>query len=125
MSTEESMIELRRQELAMCPSFDCKTAFEAIKAGEAAGISSEDFKQFLDKNEVDDVEVCVLDAIVRDFDGSRDGMLQLEEFKQMVLPAANNELRDLGERREVEGDLEVEPRTLLVKLLEREVSYQK
>ena len=43
----------------------------------------------------------------------------------MVLPAANNELRDLGERREVEGDLEVEPRTLLVKLLEREVSYQK
>jgi hypothetical protein len=105
VSTEESMIELRRQELAMCPAFDCKTAFEAIKGGEAAGITSDDFKHFLEKNEVDDVDGCVIDAVVRDFDGSRDGALQFEEFKQMVLPAANNELRDMGERREVEGDL--------------------
>jgi len=41
----------------------------------------------------------------------------------MVLPAANNELRDLGEHRSVEGDLAAEPRTLLVKLIEREIEY--
>lgn len=41
----------------------------------------------------------------------------------MVLPAANNELRDIGEHKQTEGDLQAEPKQLLVKLLEREVEY--
>lgn len=43
----------------------------------------------------------------------------------MVLPAANNERREIGESRRIEGDLQEDPKVLLVHLLEREVDYQK
>jgi len=70
------MIELRRQDLAMNAAFDCKAAFEAIRGEDKdVGIISDDLIRFLEHNEVENIDGGIVDAIVRDFDGSRDGSL--------------------------------------------------
>jgi len=60
----------------MNAAFDCKAAFEAIRGEDKdVGIISDDLIRFLEHNEVENIDGGIVDAIVRDFDGSRDGSL--------------------------------------------------
>lgn len=62
---------------------------------------------------------------MRDFDGSKNARLEIAEFEQLVLPAANNHLRYLTQNREAqEGELSEDCCEALAKLLACEFGYQ-
>lgn len=74
VSTEESMIELRRQDLALHANFDCKEAFKAV-SGEDDCINVDNLLAFLEAAEVENVTHDLAEQVIREFDGSRDGKL--------------------------------------------------
>jgi hypothetical protein len=92
----------------------------------SAGVSAGDLFNFYKQNLKGEIKYTLEDAVaaLRDFDGSKNGRIEVEEFEQMVLPAANNHLRHLTQSRgEIEGELTEECCEDLAKLLACEFGY--
>lgn len=91
----ETNIEQLRVSLASCPNFVPKALFTHLADSSSNKISAHTIRAYLDKGskpgQSTSMEVC--EEIVSEFDNDLIGLLAYKEFKNMVLPAANEKMR--------------------------------
>ena len=94
IATGETEIERYRQELAQTRDFDAKILFDKINTNGDDHISAEELLKFMTDNNIKDATVENCQAIIAEYDGSGDKSMQYDEFLNMVMPAANESLRE-------------------------------
>jgi hypothetical protein len=128
IATEETEIERLRQELAQTRNFEAQILFNKINTDGNSSISDAELLTFLKDNGTEaSVEDC--QAVIAEFDSSGDKQLQYDEFLNMMLPAANESLREYvlyGRRGFVDPRSPVEPMVVSIaaKILKGEVQLQ-
>jgi len=113
----------------MARDFDLHAVFDKINVNRDDHITSEELHQFMVDNYVKNVTVEDAQNVIREFDSSGDGSMQFFEFQNLVLPAANQSLRDYvvyGRRGYVDprGPLPIQVGSTVTRILELEVKYQ-
>jgi hypothetical protein len=78
----------------MARDFDAQGLFDRINVNRDDHVTAEELQQFMLDNFVKNITVEDAQNIINEFDSSADGTMQYFEFQNMVLPAANQSLRD-------------------------------
>lgn len=112
----------------MAREFDPQNLFDRINANRDDHITAEELHKFLADNFVKNVTVEDAQSIINEFDSSADGTMQYFEFQNMVLPAANQSLRDYvvyGRRtyQDPKQPLSVQVSSTFIRILELEIKY--
>ena len=92
-SRGERSIERQRQHVAVIPEFEPHAAFQRINRNQDGHISSMELLQFLRSNNVEDATEADTAYIVKFFDSDEDGVLDYEDFLQLVMPCDDAYLR--------------------------------
>jgi len=130
LSIDETLVEMRRQDLCMHYEFQPDKAFELIDVDKDGEISADEIAAFLRQNNVD----CTLadaDNLVYDYDSSGDKKLSLSEFSQFALPATSPSLRYTAENRrftlshKAQQPLPADCVNLVIRLFEKEIALQR
>ena len=132
IAIDESDIERLRQELAQNREFDARTLFERINTNKDSHITAEELLKFMNDHYVKKPTLEKCQALIAEFDSSQDGTLQYDEFLNVIMPAANQSLRDycLYGRRvpsyytEQSRPLPVSVSSMISRILERELNLQ-
>lgn len=128
IAIDESDIERLRQELAQTRDFDPRALFERLDTTKDGSIQAIELQTFMSENYVKDIEVQQCQEIIAEFDSSQDGLLNYDEFLNIVLPAASMSLREycLYSKRvpsyynDPNKPLSVAVSSMVVRILERE-----
>ena len=94
IAIDESDIERLRQELAQNRDFDPRALFERINQNNDSHITAEELNDFMNDCYVKKPTVEKCQQLISEFDSSQDGTLQYDEFLNIIMPAANQSLRD-------------------------------
>ena len=92
-SKGERSIEKQRQTVAAIREFEPHAAFQRLNRGQDGHISSMEILMFLRSNNVEDATEADTAYIVKFFDSDGDGVLDYEDFLQMVMPCDDPYLR--------------------------------
>ena len=122
-----------RQELAQTRDFDPRSLFERLDTSKDGSINAQELQAFMADNYVKDVEVQQCQEIIAEFDSSQDGLLNYDEFLNVILPAASMSLREycLYSKRvpsyynDPSKPLSVAVSSMVVRILERERNLAK
>lgn len=133
IAIDESDIERLRQELAQTRDFDARALFERLDTTKDGSISAQEMQTFMSENYVKDIEVQQCQDIIAEFDSSQDGLMNYDEFLNIVLPAASLSLREycLYSKRvpsyynDPNKPLSVAVSSMVVRILERERNLSK
>ena len=88
IAEQEYEIEQLRQELTMHPQMVAHKAFQELDTEGKGFLTKEDLIAYLKQYYIRITE-AEAEEIIREFDATEDGTLNVEEFQQIVLPSAN------------------------------------
>jgi len=119
-----------RQDLAQSRDFDPQALFNRINANHDDHVTADELFKFLKDNYVKKVTLEDCQNIINEFDSSADQSMQYFEFQNLVLPAANQSLRDYVSYRRTPSHLNdpnkplaISVSSLAVRILEMEIKY--
>lgn len=103
--------------------FDAQGLYRVINSNGDDHISASELTAFLTSNFVKDVTETDCLEIIREFDSSNDNSMQYDEYLNLVMPAANANLRDycLYGRRSSGGAVSAQAIMICVRILEGEM----
>jgi len=130
LATNETLIELRRQDLTRHPDFEPMSLFQNVDRNGNGRITVNEIYDFMSKQFLNP-RIADVEDIVREYDGSQDNMLDFEEFSQLVLPSTNPNLRHMAETRRfspyfrASTPIPYEVLSLFSRLLDKEMQLQR
>ena len=116
--------------MARHPDFEPMKVFQMIDVDRNNAISSVNLLDFMRKQYMS-VSVTDIDDIITEYDGTGNRALDFDEFCQLVLPSANQNLRHIASSRRFSPyfnssrPLPYEVLSLLTRLLDKEVALQR
>ena len=99
ISETEMIIEQQRQSLCSDLHFQPYSAFCRIDSYGREVVSANDIKDFIHQHNFCGTSIGECGQIVKTFDLRLDGLLNFEDFAQILLPCANRSLRCEAQRR--------------------------
>ncbi|CAI2386646.1 unnamed protein product [Moneuplotes crassus] len=126
VASREETTEEQRQALASMDNFEAGACFKKLDKDNKGYISKSDISSLLTSNEITDVPEESISHMIKYFDSMESDKLSMNDFSQILLPCANDYLRNRATNRRLSHEVDSfskEVQEQLSSLIQKECEY--